>query len=96
MGKYLCLTKGQWTEGLPYLLKSGDKDLQRVAAMETPTPPATGDDQIKLADAWWDLAQSRHSPQREQVLVHAGSWYEKAAATVTASLREEQDRQAAG
>lgn len=86
VGNYFCLTKGQWTEGLPYLLKSGDKDLQRVAAMETPTPPATGDNQVKLADAWWDLAHSRHSPQREQVLVHAGSWYEKAAATVTASL----------
>jgi formylglycine-generating enzyme required for sulfatase activity len=86
VGKHLCFTKGQWQRGLPYLAKGDDKGLQRVAGMETPTPPTGGDDQVKLADAWWDLGQARHSPQREQLLLHAGWWYEKAEASVTASL----------
>jgi formylglycine-generating enzyme required for sulfatase activity/cytoskeletal protein RodZ len=86
VGKYLCLTKGHWKRGLRYLAKGGDKDLQRAAQMESPTPPTAGEDQLKLADAWWDLGQARHSPQREQLLQHAGSWYEKADTSVGAGL----------
>ncbi len=85
-GKYLCLTKGQWKRGLPYLVKGNDKGLQRAAQMEAPAPPTTAEDQIKLADAWWDLAQSRHAPQREQLLLHAGWWYEKAEGSVNGGL----------
>jgi formylglycine-generating enzyme required for sulfatase activity len=86
VGKYLCFTKGQWRRGLPYLAKAGDKELQEVAGMETPTPPAAGDDQVKLADQWWDLGQSRRSPQRERLLLHAGSWYERAEASMKPGL----------
>jgi formylglycine-generating enzyme required for sulfatase activity len=86
VGKYLCLTKGEWKRGLPYLVKGNDKPFQEAAGMEMPTPPATAADQIKLADAWWELAQSRHPPQRVQLLLHAGQWYEKAAASAPPGL----------
>jgi formylglycine-generating enzyme required for sulfatase activity/cytoskeletal protein RodZ len=85
-GKYLCFTKGQWQRGLPFLAKGDDKELQQAAEMETATPPKGGDDQVNLADAWWDLGQSRRGPQRAQFLLHAGSWYEKAEASVTSGL----------
>ena len=76
------MTKGQWKRGLPYLAKGGDKKLQAAARMETPAAPTAGEAQVTLADAWWDLGQLRHAPQRTQLLLHASAWYEKAHATV--------------
>ena len=74
-----------WKRGLPYLVKGNDKGLQRAAQMER-LLPTTAEDQIKLADAWWDSAESRHAPQREQLLPHAGWWYEKAEGSVNGGL----------
>jgi formylglycine-generating enzyme required for sulfatase activity len=78
VAEYLCFVRGQWREGLPYLLKCGDKGLQRAAAMETPTWPTTGSAMLKLADAWWNLAQSHRGLPRGQLLSHAAAWYERA------------------
>jgi hypothetical protein len=86
VGKYLCLTKGQWERGLPYLAKGSDKELRATARMETPAPPTAGNDQVNLADAWWDLGQLRRGPQRTQLLRHAAAWYEKAHEAVQGGL----------
>src|SRR5439155_8519655 len=34
VGKYLCLSKGDWLDGLPYLAKSGDATLKELAVLD--------------------------------------------------------------
>ena len=83
---HLCLSRDDWKRGLPHLVKGSDEKLKTAAQMETALPPEDAEGQIRLADAWWDLAQSRHSPVREQILLHAGSWYERAHEAIPAGL----------
>ena len=66
VGKFLCFVKGDWSRGLPHLVKGSDKKLAAIAAEDL-----TGsDDAVKQADlgeAWFDLNRDR-----------AVSWYRKA------------------
>jgi hypothetical protein len=55
VGKYLCLGKGIWDEGLPLLRRGSEGKLQATATREL-AGPASLEEQVDLADAWWDLA----------------------------------------
>ena len=58
LGKFKCLLKEDWKAGLPMLLKGNDDALKTLAQQEL-TNPAQAADQVKLADAWWDLADKK-------------------------------------
>jgi hypothetical protein len=76
-------------------------DIYKTAAAKTPeqklalanqiarrdiASPADAQEQAKLGDAWWDLAQSRAGQDRTLCLARAGFWYQKAAARMPAGL----------
>jgi len=76
LGKYLCLGKQQWTEGLLYLAQGDDESLRQAAekdfaATKEPSRKA------EAAEAWWDAAQRTKTPERHTMLARAGFWYEQ-------------------
>ena len=77
-GRYLCFLKGDWTNGLPLLAKGSDAPLKAQAAADLAIP-ADLDGFKKLADVWWNIAESQDPASRHQIQLHAAEWYEKAA-----------------
>jgi hypothetical protein len=76
---YYCFLRGDWSSGLPYLVKAGESNLQVLAQRELATPPfGAPEAQIAMADAWWNAAQNADGAKRLAMLRHAGSWYVKA------------------
>jgi len=86
LGRYLCLRRNNWTEGLPYLLKGNDPALKELARQET-AAPASPSDQVQLADAWWDAADKRadkkDDPWGKLMQSRAGYWYRQAMPNLT-------------
>lgn len=76
VGRYLCFIQGNWDEGLPHLAKGTDKKLADLAArdQEDPSDPTR---MVALADAWWDLPDTKETPQK-QSRRRAAYWYEQA------------------
>jgi hypothetical protein len=60
-GRALCLKGNRWSVGLPLLVKGSDSVLVRVATAEIATPTALPEI-TRLADAWWDWAESQKPP----------------------------------
>lgn len=56
MGRFLCLIKGSWHQGLPHLAKGSEPTLRALAAQESTNPPDSAT-QLDLGDAWWDLIE---------------------------------------
>lgn len=79
-GKYLCFLRGDWESGLLFLA-AGDDAALRTLAMQERAKPAEVQDQVDLADGWWDIAAAME-PGRIAVGVQAraAEWYVKAAA----------------
>jgi hypothetical protein len=77
VGRYLCLSKGDWERGIPMLALGSDPSLKALAVteLEGATSPA---EQVALGDAWWDLAESERGPHKDRFLARARFWYEKA------------------
>ncbi len=77
MGKYLCFVRQEWPAGLVHLA-TGDQTSLQEAARDELAAPADGGDDVKLADAWWRLAQPVKGVQRSALIAHSRFWYEKA------------------
>ena len=76
VGKYICLTKGDWDKGLPILAKGSDKDYQEAAELELSTRDTTS--KMKSADKWWDMAdKEKLKTAKEAVMSHAVTLYKK-------------------
>lgn len=76
VGTYQCFDKGNWKSGLPLLAKSSDTQVSNLASRDLvgAQDPAA---QLKLGDAWWELAERRDS-QAEQIRARAAFWYRQA------------------
>lgn len=74
-GQWYCMTQGNWKKGLPLLAKGSDAALAELARRDlaNPTDPK---ERMKLADAWWDLAEKEPAVTRPQVRGRAVAWYE--------------------
>lgn len=83
IGRYLCLVKGDWQRGLPRLVRGDDELLSGLAERES-RPPTTPDQQVALADAWWEWADDTTSKLEQaggqQRAVH---WYRLALPSVS-------------
>lgn len=86
VGRYLCFTKGDWKKGLPLLALGSDATLKRLAQQELTASPTQPNDQLALADAWWEIAQGCRRSQTSAVKGHAGLWYQQALAALPAGL----------
>jgi hypothetical protein len=77
VGRYECLTKGRWAEGLQHLAAGSDAALAELAKtdLSDPTDPEA---QVALADRWWDLADKETGAAKRNLRLHAATWYKKA------------------
>ncbi len=85
VGRYYCLVKGDWDRGLPMLALGSDEALRGPALAEL-RGPAGADEQVALADTWWDLAQRFAAGEKRHVLEHAGALYRQARPRLPAGL----------
>mgnify|MGYP000515984932 CR=1 FL=1 len=74
LGRYLCLSRGQWVEGLVLLSKGGDGALGTLARRDIANP-AQAQQQLALANAWWDLAEQHAGVQQRHLRQRAAHWY---------------------
>lgn len=86
VGLWYCFERGEWQQGLPHLAKSSDAQLKALAKEELESPPAKSTAQLKLADAWWKLAQSHKGDDRTALMLRAGTWYTESLPNVTSTL----------
>jgi hypothetical protein len=77
VGKYRCLSQGDWARGLPMLALSGDALLKALAQQELANPDAAKD-QEKLAEGWWELSEQLDGEEQQQARRRAGHWYRQA------------------
>jgi len=74
LGRLYCFEQSDWPRGLPHLARSADPELAHLAAEDLKAPQdAPG--RLKLADAWWDLAQTREGEEKDALMLRAGRWY---------------------
>ena len=75
-GRFFAFAKGDWARGLQMFMLSSDAALKKLADMEV-ARPTDADKQVQLADGWWTIAEKETGHVKEQVMKHAGEWYEK-------------------
>jgi hypothetical protein len=78
LGRWHCLAKADWPQGLSHLAKGSDPALRALAEEELVSPPKEPEGQVKLADAWWEQAQGAQGESRKGFLRRAGYWYNQA------------------
>lgn len=78
LGRFRCLRKGDWANGLPILAAGGDAPPAVLAARELGGAASA----VELADGWWNLAEGDQEGGRDQLRFHAVRWYAKALPTL--------------
>jgi WD domain, G-beta repeat len=81
LGAYFAFQKKRWEKALPYFARSGDKTIARLSGQDLETPKDFND-QLALADGWWDLAKDRKEGKLA-IQMRAMYWYEKALPAAT-------------
>ena len=69
------------------MAKGSDEQLKSLAANEL-TSPNDPDQQVKLAEGWWDQAQKETSLARDWLHLHAGDIYNQALPNLTSVLKK--------
>ena len=81
VGRYLCLRKNNWPEGLSLIAKASDATWKELGKQEA-AAPQEATDQVKLADLWWDAAAKRgekkDDPWQKPMQARAIYWYRTA------------------
>lgn len=86
VGRFKCLLQDDWKTGLPYLAKASDDAIKTLAKLELADPTAA-DDQVKVADGWWDQAEKKgerkDDPLTKAAHARAMYWYRLAQPNLT-------------
>eukprot|EP00456_Euglypha_rotunda_P028417 TRINITY_DN224_c0_g1_i4.p1 TRINITY_DN224_c0_g1~~TRINITY_DN224_c0_g1_i4.p1 ORF type:complete len:486 (+),score=115.76 TRINITY_DN224_c0_g1_i4:341-1798(+) len=78
VGRYRCLVRRDWSNGLSALMKGTDQNLATIATRDL-TNPTGREDQLGLGELWLKHAESQKSPiERMAAADRAASWFEKA------------------
>ncbi len=82
--------KGNFKKAMSFLAAGNDEAMSVIAVKDlgSPTDPA---DQVKLANDWWDLAESRREPIKTHLRLQAGKWYEKALPSLKGLVKAQAD-----
>jgi serine/threonine protein kinase len=94
MGRFLCLLKGDWTEGLPLLVQGGEGKLQDLARKEVGGSEKP-EEEAELADGWRDLARTERGAAHMQLVLHALSCYQKALPNLSGVAKKQAEKSAA-
>ena len=89
VGRIKCFVLEDWANGPAYLVKGADEALKAVAKQEAANP-TDAEQQAKLADGWWDQADSlakkaerKDDPVLKSIHNRAMYWYRLAAPNLT-------------
>jgi hypothetical protein len=102
LGKFLCLLKGDWDNGLRHLARGSDPVLKAAAEAEA-AKPVKPEDLAAVANAWWEAADRYTAPAfGAELREHACQLYEPlvekldgaAKTLVVERLRKQQEREA--
>ncbi len=78
LGRHLCFAESDWERGLEHLQRSADESLAALARDEMRSP-AIPEEQLALADAWWELGIAPDgAAQRARIILRAAYWYRQA------------------
>ena len=84
MGRYRCITLGDWEAGLPLLAKGSDAELRALALKSVPAAGAKMDDtaaadqMLTDANGWWDWAERQPLLPRQRARQHTADLYRRA------------------
>ncbi len=92
VGRFRALIKGDWDGGIPYLALGGDARLKSAAVAELTAGDAAPEEQLKLADAWWDLAAASEPGIKERIETRALFWYSKVQPQLTGLVKLRVDK----
>jgi hypothetical protein len=91
-GRYLCLVKGRWEEGLPLLVRGADETFRKLAQQETARTEETAGRKA-LGDGWWAVSQKERTKSfRNGALIRTYFWYELALPGLKGSEKIEADQ----
>ena len=86
-GEWLCLRKGRWDLGLPFLVKGPNSPMRAMAAKEF-SGSAELESLMDVADGWWELAaREQQAPRRTPLIAHARSIYTAALSKSSGEVR---------
>ena len=82
VGRYRAFMKTDWDHGIPMLALGSDPKLKELATAELDADAKLDatkrpDEQLKLADAWWDFASKLDAATRDRAESRALFWYTK-------------------
>jgi hypothetical protein len=81
-GKYLCIFKNDWKQGIASLSLCKDKTIQQLAEKDA-AGAATQAAMMELANGWFEAAPKPASLMRKLMLRRAAYWYGQATAKLT-------------
>jgi len=82
-GRFLCLVRGRWEEGVKLLAKGSDAALRDAATKEA-GKPAAAPAQAEAGDAWSEAADKERNPVlKGRLHARAAHWYEQALPNLT-------------
>ena len=85
VGKFHCLIKNDWENGLVILANGNDRSLKRLAQLELgDLSDATR--KLELADLWWREAESAKPAFKSALQSRAKYWYEQTLPSLPAGL----------
>jgi formylglycine-generating enzyme required for sulfatase activity len=90
-GRYYALVCGDWEKGLSHLARASDSAWKAAAQREL-APPASAEEQAALGAAWWELAGPEQGKAKTGLQLHAGFWYQYAAAGLRGVMRSPLDK----
>jgi hypothetical protein len=82
VGRFLCLSKGDWEAGLRLLTKGEDEKLKEVAEKEL-ARPSTTKGKLEIGDLWYGLADGLDPMEKVEAKLRAYDWYQQIAREVT-------------
>jgi formylglycine-generating enzyme required for sulfatase activity len=82
VGRYACLSKGDWDTGLAMVAKSDDESLKALAVKELKNP-VEASEEAALADEWYGLSESEKGTAKKNLQLRAAHWYWRAAPDLT-------------
>ena len=94
VGRYYCIVRGDWDQGLPLLAKGGKAALQAPAERDL-RGASPGAEQLALGDMWWEISKKDESGVGQQFLVRARYWYTAAAPNLSGLERAKCDKRIA-
>ncbi|MEO8496856.1 MAG: hypothetical protein ABI614_17435, partial [Planctomycetota bacterium] len=85
VGKFLCLIKGDWQNGLVILANGNDRSLKRLAQLEI-GDVSESTQKLELAELWWREAASSAPALQATLQTRAKHWYQQALPGLPAGL----------